>query len=214
MHLWIVAVVAAATLSVVACGASPAQEKPRGTDAQDKEKTTAIAGLSTDDPLLEDAKMYAEDRGIPLEEAVRRLHIQEGSAKDVADLERLLRKHEAETFAGLWLQHEPEYRYVVLFTRDGEETLRPYVEGGPLEDTVEARSGADATMAELHFAQREADRITRSLNIATASGINLQKNRAEVYVPDRAKLETALRKAGTRLPEHVAMVEESLPVPQ
>ncbi len=214
MHLWIVAVVAAATLSVVACGASPAQEKPWGTDAQDKEKTTAIAGLSTDDPLLEDAKMYAEDRGIPLEEAVRRLHIQEGSTKDVADLERLLRKHEAETFAGLWLQHEPEYRYVVLFTRDGEETLRPYVGGGPLEGTVEARSGADATLAELHSAQREADRITGGLNIATASGINLQKNRAEVYVPDRAKLETALRKAGTRLPEHVAMVEESLPVPQ
>ncbi len=214
MRFWIIAVVAAVTLTVAACGASPAQEKLRDTDAQNKEKTTTIAGLSPDDPLVQDARMYAKDRGIPLEEAVRRLRIQVDSAEDVADLERRLRKNEADTFAGLWLQHEHEYRYVVLFTLHGEKTLRPYVEGGPLEDTVEARSGADATMAELHFAQREADRITRSLNIATASGIDIKKNRAEVYVPDRARLEVALRKAGVRLPEHVTVVEESLPVPQ
>ena len=39
--------------------------------------------------------------------------------------------NEKDTFAGLWIQHQPEHRFVVLVTHDGEETIRPYIEGEP-----------------------------------------------------------------------------------
>ncbi len=76
--------------------------------------------------------MYAKDQDVPLEEAVRRLQLQESVGKLGAELEA----NERDTFAGLWIEHEPEYRVVAAFTRDGEETIRPYVEGGLLWRTA------------------------------------------------------------------------------
>ena len=58
------------------------------------------------------------------EEAERRLRLEDCFTDD---LERALRNQEANTFAGLWIQNQPEYRFVVPITRDGEETIRPYL---------------------------------------------------------------------------------------
>ena len=68
--------------------------------------------------------MNAKDYGVTLEEAVRRLRLQNALPR----LEPELRKKEADTFAGLWIQHEPDLRLVVLFTRDGEKTIQPYID--------------------------------------------------------------------------------------
>ncbi len=88
--------------------------------------------------------------------SVRRLQLQESVGKLGAELEA----NERDTFAGLWIEHEPEYRVVAAFTRDGEETIRPYVEGGLLED-----SEASATLAELQEAQERAGDLVRSFGI-------------------------------------------------
>ena len=47
--------------------------------------------------------------------------------------------NEQPTFGGLWIQHKPEFKAVVAFTRDGEETVRPYIQGTSLADMVEVR---------------------------------------------------------------------------
>ncbi|MBI5962692.1 MAG: hypothetical protein HY863_04395 [Chloroflexi bacterium] len=70
-----------------------------------------------------DAETYAKNYGISLDEAFRRFHLQ-----DVAgELQATLREKEADTFASIWLEHTPEFKIVVLFTRDAERTIQPIV---------------------------------------------------------------------------------------
>ncbi len=96
---------------------------------------------------------------------------------------------------------------IAYFTRDGEGAVRPYVRCTPLAGHVEVRT-VEASMEELEAAQGEAYRIiTEELGIRATSDINITKNRVEIYVTDRGRLEAALRESGQEMPEHVAIVE-------
>ena len=68
------------------------------------------------DALVEDAQTYAEDYGVSEEQAISRARLQNCFANRLAKLESELRTQERDSFAGLWIEHEPEYRFVVLFT--------------------------------------------------------------------------------------------------
>ncbi len=157
------------------------------------------SGLDRDDPLVQDAQIFAASEGIGLEEAVRRLRLQDSIGVLGAELER----NESATFAGLWIQHQPEYRVVTAFTRDGEETIKPYVAGGPLEDLIEVRT-ARYTLAELQTVQNDLMRQLADANIVTSGGINVQENRVDVY--DAAQFNQAPREANITLPEAVVPV--------
>ena len=85
--------------------------------------------------LVEDARSYAEGYGVRLDEAVGRLVQQEAIGTLVDELE----PDESATFGGLWIKHEPDSRMVVAFTRDGEKTIRPHLEGAPVTGVVEVR---------------------------------------------------------------------------
>lgn len=218
--VWALLVVA--SLSIAACGASSptkneiAKEHATTTGGITQEEITSVNLLACDTTessvLEEDAWAWAEGEDIPVDEARRRLRLELCFTDDLADLERGLRNKEADTFAALWIQHRPEYRFVVLFTQDGEQTIRPYLEDEPrlLRRLIEVRSGAEATYAELVAAQREAGRMLDRLKIAHASGDNVKKNRVEIYVKDKARFEAALQEEGARLPEHVVVVESGL----
>ncbi|CAN5555434.1 hypothetical protein BH24ACT21_BH24ACT21_02600 [soil metagenome] len=118
-----------------------------------------------------------------------------------------MKRNEGDSFAGFWTEHEPEYRYVFLFTENGQEKIRPYIKDEPYAPLLEVRSGAEASLAELLAAQRKAGRIVDRLEFRADSSVDIVKNRAEVYVTDREKFEAELREAGLRLPEHVALIE-------
>ena len=106
-------------LTMTACGPGPATDKLEEDNVRrDRETTPAEPGKEA--APSPEARMYAKDYGVPLEEAVRRLRLQNALPR----LEPELRKKEADTFAGLWIQHEPDFRLVVLFTRDGEKTIQ------------------------------------------------------------------------------------------
>ena len=152
--------------------------------------------------IVRDAQMYVADYGVELSEAIRRLTLQDPIGKLGATLE----SNEADTLGGFWIQHEPEYRVVVAFTRDGEETIAKYVQDGPLVGIIELRT-VDATLEELKRSQREAGSIVRGLGFRAASGINVFENRAEIYVHDLSQVEEALEKSGKTLPAHVRIFE-------
>ena len=152
-------------------------------------------------PIERDAQHYAEQFGIELSEAVTRLTLQEPIGKMGAAIEA----SEKDTFAGLWIQHEPDYRVVVAFTKDGESTVLKYVRDERLREIIEVRT-AEATLRYLQDAQMEASETVRGLGFQTASGINVFENRVEIYATDRTALEEALRENGKTLPDHVVII--------
>ena len=154
--------------------------------------------------LLKDAQSYADDFGVELGEAVVRLSGQEMIGGLGSEIQTL----EPDTYAGHWIQHEPQYRMVVAFTKDGGTTVCPYIEGHPLFDIVEVRAAA-ATMVELHRSQMEAMTVTDKVGIRAESGINVYQNLVELYVLDSGQLDSALEKAGLSLPDHVEVIEVS-----
>ena len=179
----------------------PQETDPGGTGATGNEggETPLPEGVSP--ALVQDARMYAEQFGVELQEAVTRLMLQEPAGKLGAALE----EHEGDTFAGLWIQHEPEFGIVVVFTRDGRQTVHQYIQDGPLEELVEVRH-ADATLRELMKAQAEAHEIVSEVGLQVASGINVFENRVELYADNRAQLEEAIEENGLALPDHVLII--------
>lgn len=166
-----------------------------------------------DDAFAQDDQFYAEDYGVSEEQAIRRARLQNCFADELAKLERELKAQEHDSFAGLWIEHEPEYRFVVLFTQHGQQTIRPYTKGEPYAPLVEVRSGAEATFAELRAAERKAARIVDKLGLRADSSFDVLKNRAELYVANREEFKAELREAGMRLPEHVVLIEGGLSLP-
>lgn len=175
-----------------------------GSDSGDTDETESGGTHQTEEDAWEqDARMYADDFGVSLEEALTRLQLQEPAGK----LGAALSANEADTFAGLWIQHEPEYRVIVMFTGAGEETIRPYIEGGPLEDIVEVRE-AEATLTELEQFQLKAIGVVRGLGFRVGSGINVFENRVELYVSEPSQLDAALKEKGMTLPAHVQIISQ------
>ena len=161
------------------------------------QSTTSI----TTDALGMDAQSYASDYGVTVEEARRRLNLQES----VGELEKHLVDNESATFAGLWIQHEPEYRIVTRFTQDGEATVRPHVTGGSLDGIVDVRT-ADATLDGLKAAQNSAMTTADGVGVPVESEIDVIGNRVKLFVVDRAELESALSESGVQLPNKVDII--------
>lgn len=162
------------------------------------EEATAVPPETTQNP---DAAAYAEDQGISLEEASRRLNLQD----EIGELGAALEANEADTFAGLWIEHEPEYRVVVAFVGDaGEEVIRPYLETYPqLADIIELRT-AQYTLAELLAAQQEAFTIVEQLEpMSVAGGVDVMANRVYLTVGNPELFLQAVADAGYELPSVV-----------
>ena len=139
------------------------REPGRAGSTSDRPRPTPVNTLAPEEipegvspALAQDAQMYAVDFGVELPEAIRRLTLQ----RPIGKLGATLESNEADTLGGFWIQHEPEYRVVVAFTRDGEETIAKYVQDGPLKDIIEVRA-VDATLEQLKRSQREAGAIVR-----------------------------------------------------
>lgn len=151
--------------------------------------------------LRQDAQRYAEDMGVDLDEAVRRLQYQD----DIGRLNAALAANERDTFAGLWMQHQPDFRVIVRFTRDGEATIRPYIEGQPWAHLIEVRS-ASVTLAELQAIQRETSQALDKLDFGVTHALDVKGNRIEVYVTDLTWFEEQLKKADIQLADRVELV--------
>lgn len=162
----------------------------------------ASSAEEVDESELEYAQAYAEQMDVDLVEADRRLQLE----TSVEGLYERLTEQEGDTFGGLWIEHEPEYRIVVLFTRDGEETIRPYIEGGPLGNDIEVRP-AKATYVELLAAQEQVLPLLGKLEPVVSISMNTPKNRVDLGVTNCAKFDVALEGANETLPDHVTVLD-------
>jgi len=157
-----------------------------------------------EDPLLYDAPGYASDTGVSINESLHRFQLQ-----DIAgELGAELTTNESETFAGLWIVHIPEFRVVVQFTRDGEETIKPYLKRHTeLANIVDVRT-AKVSLADLRRAHADATYSVSALDIPVESGISVSNNSVELYVlkADRSRFDDALQRREIRLSDKVRVI--------
>jgi hypothetical protein len=171
---------------------------------------TPANSLSTTPPtetvseaMLVDAGMYAKLEGVSLEEAVRRMKFQDLAGP----LGGALEQNESETLVAHWLEHQPVFKVVVVFTHDGEQTVRKYlVADSPLWEVLDIHNQARVTEAQLQEAQQETMKLLQKLGLYCDSTTDIKKGQVEVYVTDSKLFNETLEKAGVKLPEHVVQV--------
>jgi hypothetical protein len=189
----------------IGCSPSPAdpQDLPTECRIEALDQISEETGIMTEsgEVFSPDAQYYADDLGLDIEEAAYRLSLQE----EIGKLNACLVGQEKDTFAGLWIEHEPSFQVFVAFTGDGEDTLAPYVAGSALEDIVRVRSAA-LTYDELRALQAETDRLLRPLNMSISSGISIQENLVELFITDLDAFDAGIQDHGIELPEHVSVV--------
>jgi hypothetical protein len=155
-------------------------------------------------------ELYAEQFGVTVDEARRRFELQD----IVGKLDEEVTTKEAETFAGLWIEHTPEFKVVVLFTRDPEETIKPYLQSYPeLAEIIEVRT-AQMSLVELQAVQCAFTDSLIDLGIPTDSEVNVYENRVKVYVADLSQFDLAVSEGGLVIPDCVDVITvESLAQP-
>ena len=150
-----------------------------------------------------DAESYAGIYQVSVDEALRRFYLME----EAGSLQARLMEKEAHTFAGLWIEHEPEFLVVVAFTRNGDKTLRPYLKNTHLSAVIELRS-AERSYQDLLTAEMLANQLVNQLRLSLIAStmVNIQENRAEIHIAYPALLESRLREAGRQIPDNVAVI--------
>jgi len=146
------------------------------------------------------AEGYAKRYGVSTDEALLRLDLQ----NSFPDLESQLESNEAATFAGLWIQHEPEYKIVVAFTRNGDETIKKYSSSIPpkVAPYIEVRT-AGKSLAGLLDDQAA---LVSSLNrqgIRADSRVDVKNNCVSIDIAkeDEARFKAAEQSGELEIPE-------------
>jgi streptogrisin C len=153
--------------------------------------------------LLQDAASYAAQNNVSLDEAVHRLTLQQ----EISRLEETLVKQEP-SFAGLWIEHQPQYKLVVRFQDPAAEArLRTRLRGTPLEKMMRETRPAVATLAQLEKRRAAALQRVKYLGFDVDTDINVQENRVEVYSNRAQGLRAAIAKdRANNLPERVEVM--------
>jgi hypothetical protein len=128
------------------------------------------------DGVQQDAAAYAAQFGVSVQEGVRRLYLQDAANA----LNARLTEEQAATFAGLSIEHTPEFRVTARFTRGGEATIRPYLSTA-LRQVVRVE-GAQFTLRELESSLEAGYERVRGAGIEAAGGVDVRANRAQVHV--------------------------------
>ena len=158
--------------------------------------------LDETDLSLGDAEIYAKHMGVSLDEALRRFHLQ-----DVAgDLDAKLSVNESETFAGLWVEHSPEFRIVAQFTQDADQTIKPYVTE-ELVDILNVQT-AKVSLVDLQNTQKELISSLGDLKIPMETEINIYENKIKLFIAeaDRMHFDDVLQSGVLRITDYTEVV--------
>ncbi len=157
--------------------------------------------LNMDDPFVQDAAAFAESIGIPLGEAVQRLSFQD----TIGDIQPALQGDFPDSYGGLWVEHQPDYRIVIALTKGDETTIQPYIEGQPWVEFVEVRQ-VETSLAKLLADQQATNQIISQLNVNVTTAVDVKNNRVELIVGNPELLQADLETAGLTLPSTVQLL--------
>ena len=180
---------------------------------------TALLGAENNQALSDEinkeaeiflAEIYANQHGVTVDEALERFKLQDIAGKLSEDLIT----NEADTLAGYWIEHTPKFKLVILFTRDAEDIIKPYLQKyKELADLIEVGT-AKISLVELQNIQNEVSSSAVNMGIPVDSDIDVYKNRVLIYVVDRAQFDRAVLDGKLILPDYIDVITvDSLATP-
>jgi hypothetical protein len=138
-----------------------------------------------EEALAQDAADYARRHDVAPDEAVRRLRAQE---ETVAATDRLQALY-ARRLAGISIEHEPDYRIVVLLT-GSKPVPDQIVEAAGMAVPIVFRTGAPATRARiLEAIEKKGDRIRAALPAARGMGADPRTGELVVMLSEDDKVD-------------------------
>ena len=161
----------------------------------------AAAGANaqpSDRSVAKDVAAYATSTGVSIAEAEARLARQD----EIGVLSQKLREGEPATFGGLFIEHVPAYRVVVLMTPEGTGAVGKYVAGGTLDGLVET-AAVDSSLGTLEADQQRVQQQLAATDWAV--DLNLKLNRVEVQIP-RGEAAPQAALGGLQLPSTAVVV--------
>ena len=120
-------------------------------------------------------QQYAEYRRISTSEASNRMQMERNAGK----LNGRLQREQPDTFAGLYILHDPEFRVVVRFTGDAVKQLAAYT-----KDPVYVAETAPRSLELLRATQEEIGVQLAKAKVEYASEVDLKTSSLIVYVRD------------------------------
>lgn len=130
-----------------------------------------------------DATSYAQANGVSVAEANRRLKLQ----ATAGDLDEQIADAHADTYGGLWLQHSPVFRIVVLATDGNAEIWRGLPASFAADGNVEVRT-APYTLAALEDEQEAIGPDVEAM--AASMEINVPENRIDILPTTASTMRT------------------------
>ncbi len=129
--------------------------------------------------MAESADIYAADFDIPHEEALKRLAIQE----QLGNIEQLITEGNPNSFASLYIEHNPEYRIVVMSTLKDPTVMQAYFDTLEYDVPLSFKT-VDNALIDLEKLQADTAAQLYNASIDADMNINIHQNRVEVYVTD------------------------------
>ncbi|PJL11189.1 hypothetical protein B9Y66_19305 [Stenotrophomonas maltophilia] len=155
-------------------------------------RTLAFSALGTiafslhDQPIAGNPTAYTYSRVFNVSEAEAEYR----SMKSIsaAALEARIQASEPDTFGGLYIEHQPDFKIVVLFTKKPAETLAKYTQDPVFTGRVSAQS-----LEMLLATQAEAEAQLLAKKVEFESGVDIKQSIVTFYVKDEAAARRALR---------------------
>jgi len=162
--------------------------KPIDSSAQDVENIDESAPSDSliEDPEINPIAIYAEGLSLSYEEAKNRLIIQDEFTDLVAKI-----AEKDPTFAGSWIEHEPEFRLSISFTTpNGQKKLRKYLQDIAWADLVTAEQSS-FSIGEITSIQNHLHKVGSDNDLRFDSGFNQRERAIKLYTtnPDELRLQ-------------------------
>lgn len=161
------------------------------------------------DMLNMDAEFYAEEFLISNEEALMRLDVQD----KLGAIEQLIFESNPSTFGSLYIEHEPEYRIVVMSTLKDPSVMQGYFDALGHDVPITFKT-VEKPLSELEASQLALASQLDNANIKADMDINIYNNTLEIYTSDTEQFKQQADAFGITLPEDIVYQElEELPTP-
>ena len=153
------------------------------------------------DALAQDIAMAAESLGIDPDV----LRLGSELEDEVTKLNAIIRRNEADTYAGMRLDYEDGFRVIFSFTENGAATLAAYVDADhPLADYVVVE-GSAYTEAQLLADQQAVNEILSSAEIPFTTAVIVSKGIVELSLPAPEVWDVFLAENPVELPPSVVI---------